>query len=56
MAIVFPREETGEGGRGPPVLFRPVLAYNLLEEFHSTGTFYGDLLPGVLSFRLTLKG
>src|SRR5262245_46763039 len=42
MAVVFPRVETGEGGRAQPVLFRQVLAYNLLEQFHSTGTFYGD--------------
>src|SRR5690349_4998129 len=47
MAIVFPEAEVGEGEHAQPVLFRHVRAYNLMEEFHATGPFYGQLLPDV---------
>ena len=46
IAILFPTAEKDEqnGDWAQPLLFRQVAAYNMLEQFHSTGPFYGELL------------
>jgi S1-C subfamily serine protease len=56
MAIVFPKGEKDEVGSIQSLLFRDIVAYNLLEKFESKTPFYGELLPDVAFVQMDLMG
>jgi len=53
MAVVFPEVDPKYG---QPLLFRQVLSYNVLQQFSSSGTFYGELVPDIAFLQIDVSG